>query len=704
MCNLQYLGGSIMVVRIKDVMDKPIFLNEDDSLEKVYSLMKERPGTVVVNKCHMPIGIITQGRIMKCIDLISNYKHAKDIMEREFITLHPEDLIEECTEEQEIWPIVESGYLVGVIYTETLHRYWRERSSLTNSYLDHVLMNSLNGIIIIDNNGMIRAFNQAAKRLLNLSETNVIGKKITQIIPTTGLMDILKSGEWQDRQKVTFGNVTILANRRPIMKNNEIIGAVAILLDISEQEFLTHTLQLTKKFNDELESIIDACSEGVYISDGYGVGLRVNRAYERITGVSAKELLGKNMADVVAQGIVSDSVTLKVLEKKETITITQKIKGGKEVLVTGNPIFDDNGLIKRVVTTVRDITELNLLHKKITEMNERSEKYYNELLFLRKSQFDTDELTFVSKAMMNVVDMACHVAQFDSTCLLLGESGVGKDVIARLIHMNSSRNNMPFIKINCGAIPHNLLEAELFGYEGGAFTGARKEGKPGMFEIAHTGTLFLDEIGEMPLELQVKLLQVLQDKNVYRVGGTKRIKVDVRIIAATNRNLEDMVQAGKFREDLYYRLNIVPIEIPPLRERPEDILPLAEVILQQINQKYGKNKQLSPEVIQCLLNYNWPGNVRELKNIIERLVVISSADIITTDYLPKKLYRNNKLPIPYLTKNKLKEAIEEVEKHLLTEAIKKYKSLSKIASELGVDKSTVCRKIQRYKIKVKISD
>ena len=569
-------------------------------------------------------------------------------------------------------------------------------------YLEHVLEHCLNGIIIIDNNGIIKYFNQTAKRMMNITKEQIIGEKIVDIIPTTGLIQVLASGEPMDYQKFSLDEVTIIANRRPIIRGGQIIGAISILLDISKQELLNQNLEISKKFNEELESIIDACSEGIYISDGQGVGLKVNKAYERMTGVEARELLGKNMAEVVRQGIVSSSVTLEVLPQNKTVTISQNIKG-REFLVTGTPIHNKQGQIYRVVTTVRDVTELNRLNQQINEANELSQKYHQELMILRDKKLDIGELVVKSKAMKKVVEMAFRVAPFDSTCLLLGESGVGKDVIARLIHAKSDRKKESFIKINCGAIPRELLEAELFGYEAGAFTGARKEGKPGMFELANLGTLFLDEIGELPLDLQVKLLQAIQDRTVYRVGGTKTCEVDIRIIAATNRNLEQMVKKGDFREDLYYRLNIICIEIPPLRERPEEILPLVELNLQELNRRYKKRKSMSPEAIECLLNYQWPGNVRELNNIIERSMVISSDDIITPEQLPEKVIKSNKWPIQAVSKKKLKEAVEEMEKCLLLETAKSHKTLSAMASELGVDKSTVCRKIKRYKLNIQCS-
>ncbi|MDX9872017.1 MAG: sigma 54-interacting transcriptional regulator [Clostridia bacterium] len=446
----------------------------------------------------------------------------------------------------------------------------------------------------------------------------------------------------------------------------------------------------------ELDSIIEAFSDGIYISDAYGNGLRVNKAYEQITGLTAGELVDQNLADIVAQGLINKSSVLKVLEKKQPVTFTQKYKDGKEMLVTSNPVFNKRGELVHVVTTVRDVTELSQLQKMLSESDERSKKYYQELVLLREQQLEMGHIVAASQAMQAVVDLAKRAAQVDSTCLILGESGVGKDVIARLIHSNSTRSGQAFIKINCGAIPRELLEAELFGYEAGAFTGARKEGKPGMFELAHEGTLFLDEIGEMPLELQVKLLEVLQDMTIHRVGGTKSIHIDVRIVAATNRNIEEMVQKGRFREDLYYRLNIIPIEVPPLRERPEDILPLVEMILRQLNEKFARQTTLSSEVIQCLLSYHWPGNIRELRNIIERMLVMSREDLVGLEAVPRSLSRQCEYLVRNLSSNKLKEVLEEVEKNLLLKTLAEKKSIRKAAEVLGIDHSTVCRKMQKY--------
>ncbi len=295
-----------------------------------------------------------------------------------------------------------------------------------------------------------------------------------------------------------------------------------------------------------------------------------------------------------------------------------------------------------------------------------------------------------------MIGLASKVAEVDSTVLITGESGVGKEVLASYIHANSKRSDKPFIKINCGAIPVTLLESEFFGYEKGAFTGASKEGKTGIFELAHNGTLFLDEIGEIPLPLQVKLLRVLQENEFLRVGGTKLIKVNVRIIGATNKDLEQEIKKGNFREDLFYRLNVVPIHIPSLRKRKEDILPLTLFFLKQFNEKYHKNKSISHEVIESFQNYNWAGNIRELQNIIERLVVLADSDHIDIADLPSIFRRHNVSEAITIHKiMPLKQAISFVEKQLITMAKEKYSTTSKIAEVLGVDQSTISRKINK---------
>ncbi|MDR1946964.1 MAG: sigma 54-interacting transcriptional regulator [Desulfovibrio sp.] len=486
--------------------------------------------------------------------------------------------------------------------------------------------------------------------------------------------------------------------REPIFSpDGNLCGAIGKFQTLDNKGLIMDNIHSVREMNLELESIIESCSEGIYVTDHQGYGLRANRALYTIYGFKAEELIGVKIDVLVADGTVSDSACLQVLKTGRPATVIQVHKSGKQLLNTGRPIFDHEGNLVKAVVTVRDITSLNKLMDDLKQSNARNEKYYSELLRLRAAQTQYKDIVTASPGMQGIVDLAVRVvAGVDSGCLLLGESGAGKDVIARLIHTSGVRADKSFIKINCGAIPADLLESELFGYEQGAFTGAGKGGKAGMFELADGGTLFLDEIGEMPLTLQVKLLQVLQDMVLYRLGGTKPIRFDIRVIAATNRNLEEMVRLGKFREDLYYRINIVQMEIPPLRERAEDIVPLIKIFLEQINGKYKQKKSLSSDAVQCLLDYSWPGNVRELKNIIERAVVTSHGDLIGVVDLPAKIV--NATAGSTYTGKKLKNIMEGVEKGIITDAIVQHRNLRKVGEALGIDPSTVFRKVKRYGI------
>lgn len=324
---------------------------------------------------------------------------------------------------------------------------------------------------------------------------------------------------------------------------------------------------------EQLNAIIDSSFDGLWISDGEGRVVRINKASEEINDIRAEQVLNRKMEDLVAEGLIDRSVTLEVLKRRAAVTMIQHLKNGKQVLVTGNPVFDKDGKISLVVVNDRDITELNKLRAELEESRALSHRYRREL---SKAQWREDHFPDIvarSATMHRVFDTALRVAEVDSTVLIQGESGVGKGLVAKLIHRASKRKDGPFIRVDCGAIPEPLIESELFGYEPGAFTGALTKGKPGYFEMAEAGTLFLDEIGELPKNIQVKLLRFMEENEVVRIGGTKQKKIDTRIIAATHRDLGSMVQESSFRKDLFFRLNVVPLRVPPLRERPEDIPP-----------------------------------------------------------------------------------------------------------------------------------
>lgn len=396
---------------------------------------------------------------------------------------------------------------------------------------------------------------------------------------------------------------------------------------------VTKIFSTLSEASERLNAIIEHSFDGIFITDAKANVIRINHAYEVITGLKKEEVLGKNMADLVRNKLISESGSLQVIKTKQPVTLQQCFRSGKEALVTSSPIFDADGNFIMIVTNVRDLTEIYNLKAVVQEKTAAMDRLAMELEHLQTTSEDNQEIIAKDETTLAAMLLANRVASMDTTVILLGETGVGKEVMARYIFQHSHRAKNSFIKVNCGAIPENLIESELFGYEGGAFTGANKNGKIGLFELANKGTLFLDEIGELPKDMQVKLLRVLQEQEILRVGGTKPVKIDVRIIAATNRNLEEMVKDGTFREDLYYRLTVFPISIPPLRMRKKDIIPLALSFLEKLNQKYQLKKYFTDLSMQLLHEYDWPGNIRELKNIVERAIIISPSDAIKPEDL-----------------------------------------------------------------------
>lgn len=450
-------------------------------------------------------------------------------------------------------------------------------------------------------------------------------------------------------------------------------------------------LQHLRQLCHDYEEIYRNSFDGIFVADGQGMTLMVNPGCERNYDRQASELVGQHVSEFERQGWIRPVIATRVAEERKRVTAIQKTHGGKTIMVTGIPLLDDNGDVRKVIINSRDTTELVQLQEELMRVQESLQRAENEMRELRLQNLQLGGVPLKSAAMQRIYSLAMRVAKVDTAVLVTGESGVGKEVLARQIHHDSLRSAGPFIKINCGAIPRELLESELFGYEGGAFTGAHRQGKVGIIETAHHGTLFLDEIGELPLDLQVKLLQTLQDHTLVRVGGTRTVRVDLRVIAATNRNLQSMVETGQFRSDLYYRLNVVPIHVPPLRERKEDILPLMLHALDELNSQYALSKRLSALAIDRLLASDWPGNVRELRNIIERLVVTSANRVIDVDDLPEPM----RAP-PAALGNHLDFAAQVAgyEAQLVREAVRRCGSTRAAAQALNISQSTVVRKLQ----------
>lgn len=442
--------------------------------------------------------------------------------------------------------------------------------------------------------------------------------------------------------------------------------------------------------------ILDGISDAVFIDGSNGVCLWCNKACEELYDISLDDIYGKHVEELEHIGIFSPSVTKRVLEEKREITIIHENMHGKKLLSTGTPLFASDGSIAKVITTSRDITRLT----SVKEHTDSTTRRVLNIHDIKTVDLDEDDKTIIagSQAMRNVMSLAKRLANVNSTVLITGESGVGKSLIAKQLHEKGSRGGGPFITVNCGAIPENLIESELFGYVPGAFTGSRAEGKQGLFEAAQGGTIFLDEISELPLNLQVTLLRVIQEREITPVGGIKSIPVDVRIVSATNKPLLNLVNEGKFREDLYYRLNVVPINVPPLRDRPEDLAPLIQSNLLKCNKRLRENKTLSAEAMTVLLKYPWPGNIRELQNIIERVTITTNGRIIGIENLPIFIRQEAATNANTNINLSLASAMEKAEKEILQSALASYRSTRAMAKALQVSQPTIVRKLHKYNL------
>lgn len=454
--------------------------------------------------------------------------------------------------------------------------------------------------------------------------------------------------------------------------------------------------------NDLFIGALKFSSDGILITDGDANVIYANQAYENITGLNKDDMIGYNLRDLLLQKKFNRSVTLEVIESKTSVSTIHKYISGKSALTTANPIFSANGSLVGVINNTRNITELINLEKELEENKILAQKYSDELTLLRNQHLGIKGLIYKSKVMEDTLKFASKVAPFDTTLLITGESGTGKEVLSKFIHNQSLRKDGPFIRVNCSAIPKELFESELFGYVEGAFTGASKEGKPGMFELANNGTILLDEIGELPLHLQPKLLRVIQERELQRLGGKTTIPLDVRVISATNRDLKTDVMEGKFREDLYFRLNVVPIKIPSLRERKEDIPEIANYFLEKLNKKYNKNISIDTEAINALCSYSWPGNVRELENMVEYLYISNFSDKIYLEHLPSWVLTDHVMNkydcqsdncIP-----RLNYMLDMFEKNIIMVALNKHNSVRETAKSLDIHPSTLFRKIKKLNI------
>lgn len=561
-------------------------------------------------------------------------------------------------------------------------------------------------LVVIDSSGSILQINLKAQNTLYLDGINDQGKKIGSIIASASgaVKKFLQQKSHFLGHHLQHADISLILDLIPVVQSGEFMGGICSFRHCKNVDFSAKKTTSYKEINQQLEAIFAASSDGIWVCDGTGKVIRVNQASAQLNGIKAANVIGKNMRDLSADVSLDQSVALRVLKSGKRETVMQYIEKTKKYLLsTGTPTIDESGEVTLIVVNERDITELNLLKQKFEQTKRVSQKYREELSGRALLESERNNLVAESPGMRLVVQMALKLANIGaSNILILGESGTGKSMLSKLIHKNSSRHKNPFVEINCAAMPESLLEAELFGYEKGAFTGANPKGKVGLFEMAHQGTLFLDEIGDMPLQLQTKLLKYLDNHEIRRVGGTEVHLVECSVIAATNQDLLDLVKQKKFREDLYYRLNSFTLKIPPLRGRFQDISKLVRLYLEQFNIKYLCSKKMGSATMQTLLQYNFPGNIRELKNIVENGVVMADSDRID-DFVQVSLGHNAPAAeaetMQHTTEDfDLRKNLKNIEKSLLTQAAQSFSTTREMARHLGISQPSVVRKLKEHSI------
>ena len=557
-------------------------------------------------------------------------------------------------------------------------------------------------VVNVDDAGRILAFNEKAN---NYFPSIVVGGNLSEVFPWF-------ADKWLRRKNETRV-IKTTANNKLLMEiiNDGTRGGAYYLIfkNTAEYRNVTHLWCELENSLIPLKPFIEYFQDGILIANEKGVVNAANKAFCQFVNSKENNIVGQTIDELHKQGIIPDGPLSDALRNKKNLNEVIQFPGDQEAIVSTTIVYDKKGEIVRMISRICDITEIKRLHEKLQSATAMAEHYKRQLNAKNSSDWGSQGV-FRSRAMEDLYELINKVAETDLPLLFMGESGVGKSALAKHIHsIRKKQFKGDLVHINCSAIPETLLESELFGYEQGAFTGANKV-KIGLFEVAQDGMVFLDEIGDMPLSLQGKLLNVLQEKKFYRIGGTRLIETKAKIMAATNQNLEQLVAEGRFRRDLFFRLNVIPLTIPPLRDRKEDIASLVTHVLTESNKKNGRSKVLSQETQRILLAYSWPGNIRELLNVIERIVVLTERDIVHPEDLPAELLgqRNadNKPEqsntdssgsiMPLWTPGQpLKHAVSQTEAQIIEQAVRFYGTVKEAAKKLGVDESTLTRKRSR---------
>ncbi|OJT61823.1 sigma-54 interaction domain-containing protein [Bacillus altitudinis] len=565
---------------------------------------------------------------------------------------------------------------------------------------DRIFNATNDGMIFINMDEEVVLFNRSAAKMVGCSQKDAIGRHIREVIPNTKLPDILRSREPEFNQKQFLNQqIQIVTTRLPIIDDaGRMLGALSIFKDITDAVELAEEVTNLKEVRTMLEAIIQSSDEAISVVDEQGKGILINRAYTKMTGLTDKEVVGKPAGADISEG---ESMHLKVLETRRPVRgVRMKVgPNKKDVIVNVAPVIVD-GILKGSVGVIHDVSEIQSLTNELNKAR--------QLIRTLEAKYTFEDIIGESEQMLVALEQAKLGAKTPATILLRGESGTGKELFAHAIHNESDRKYNRFVRVNCAALSETLLESELFGYEEGAFSGARRGGRKGLFEEANHGSIFLDEIGEMTPSTQAKLLRVMQEKEIVRVGGTKAIPVDVRVITATNVNIEKAMAEGKVREDLYYRMNRYPISIPPLRQRLEDIESLSKRLIQKINLDYGRNVSgLTDRALNRLRSYSWPGNVRELENVLGRAMIflnpqeewIDEAHIAFMESDEHEEKEQQELAVSQFEGETLSDAVEAFEAQLIKQTLEKHQfNRTKTAKTLGISIRNLYYKMDKYQL------
>lgn len=563
-----------------------------------------------------------------------------------------------------------------------------------HSDIMQVINDNINiGIIIVSFDKKIIKINNSAKKILKLKSKELKNRSIAEVFPELDIDRVIYSGAKEKGVRIQRKGKELIVDKLPLSIEKESIGAIVLIYDNTDYKSVLEELNKERNVREILNTILEIVYDGITVVDSNGIIIMISKAYAEFLEVDREAAIGKHVTEVI------ENTRMHIVAKTGIAEVAQlqKIKG-RYMIATRIPIIKE-GKVQGAVGKVlfRNIKDFNSLYKKVRKIEKDAEMYGGYVKESNTATYSFSNIIGNSKKLEEAKNIARKAALTNSNVLLKGESGTGKELFAHAIHNASDRAHGNFVKVNCAAIPVDLLESELFGYEKGSFTGANKEGKIGKFELADGGTIFLDEIGDMPLYMQAKLLRVLQEKEVERIGSVVTKRIDIRVVAATNRNLENMVKSGEFREDLYYRLNVVTINIPPLRERPEDIVTLTSFLIDKICNKLDKKiSGISSKAMNYMKKYRWEGNVRQLENVLERAInIVEYGGEIGLEHLPQDIMENIiEKPI-----EKLEDTLNKAEKEAILDALRVFNgNKTKVAKALNISRTTLYEKMTKHNI------